>query len=100
MHAPTTKPARLSSEETPSCGYKHVANAMLPLIVPSDYAQLGLAYKLENNNINFNIALTYYYSGRPEDGINQLQVAREGASLEQNSVIDDCLRDEAKVRPA
>lgn len=64
----------------------------------SDYAQLGLAYKLENTNIDFNIALTYYYSGRPEDGVNQLQIARNGASTDQNSVIDDCMRDEAKVR--
>ena len=63
----------------------------------SDYTQLGLAYKLENSNINFNIALTYYYCGRPEDGQNQLQLARDGASNEQNSVIDDCIRDEAKV---
>ncbi|TIC11270.1 hypothetical protein E3Q11_02507 [Wallemia mellicola] len=61
-----------------------------------DYAQLGLAYKLENTNIDFNIALTYYYSGRPEDGVNQLQIARNGASTDQNSVIDDCMRDEAK----
>lgn len=63
-----------------------------------DYNQLGLAYKLESANINFNIALTFYYSGRPDDGISHIQLARNGASLDQNSVIDDCLRDEAKVR--
>ncbi|TIB02372.1 hypothetical protein E3P94_01160 [Wallemia ichthyophaga] len=61
-----------------------------------DYNQLGLAYKLESANINFNIALTFYYSGRPDDGISHIQLARNGASLDQNSVIDDCLRDEAK----
>lgn len=64
-----------------------------------DYSQLGLLFKLYSCEVLFNRGLCYIYLQQTEAGMQDLQYAAKEKVVEDHNVIDDAIRDEAKVRP-
>jgi hypothetical protein len=63
-----------------------------------DYSQLGLLFKLYSCEVLFNRGLCYIYLEQMEAGLQDLQYAVKEKVVEDHNVIDDAIRDEAKVR--
>jgi tetratricopeptide (TPR) repeat protein len=63
-----------------------------------DYSQLGLLFKLYSCEVLFNRGLCYIYLEQMEAGMQDLQYAVKEKVVEDHNVIDDAIRDEAKVR--
>jgi hypothetical protein len=62
-----------------------------------DYSQLGLLFKLYSCEVLFNRGLCYIYLQQMEAGMQDLQYAVKEKVVEDHNVIDDAIRDEAKV---
>lgn len=65
-----------------------------------DYSQLGLLFKLYSCEVLFNRGLCYIYLEQMEAGLQDLQYAVKEKVVEDHNVIDDAIRDEAKVWPS
>ncbi len=63
-----------------------------------DYSQLGLLFKLYSCEVLFNRGLCYIYLEQMDAGLQDLQYAVKEKVVEDHNVIDDAIRDEAKVR--
>lgn len=62
-----------------------------------DYSQLGLLFKLYSCEVLFNRGLCYIYLEQMDAGMQDLQYAVKEKVVEDHNVIDDAIRDEAKV---
>lgn len=62
-----------------------------------DYSQLGLLFKLYSCEVLFNRGLCYIYLEQMKSGMMDLEYAIKEKVVEDHNVIDDAIRDEAKV---
>jgi tetratricopeptide (TPR) repeat protein len=62
-----------------------------------DYEQLGLRFKLFSCEVLFNRGLCYIYDQQIELGMKDLEYAAKEKQVEDHSVIDDAIREQAEV---
>jgi len=62
-----------------------------------DYDQLGLKFKLFSCEVLFNRGLCYIYDQELEQGMKDLEYAAKEKQVDDHSVIDDAIKEQAEV---
>src|ERR1700739_3839926 len=66
------------------------------LFMRRNYNQLGLDFQLFSAEVLFNLGLTKIYLGRTEEGLDDLEDARQEKVTEAHDVIDEAIEDRAE----